>query len=80
VLLLPPLFTLLFGHAFETSELTDVPCMLINRDNTPRSQEFIDIVQEQDVPMALRIARHTKRIGFACLPRARHARDSAGLE
>ncbi|HEY6152651.1 MAG TPA: hypothetical protein VIW07_02815, partial [Candidatus Udaeobacter sp.] len=41
VLLLPPLFTLLFGHAFETSELTDVPCMLINRDNTPRSQEFI---------------------------------------
>ena len=42
VLLLPPLFTLLFGHAFETSELTDVPCMLINRDNTARSQEFIE--------------------------------------
>src|SRR5215469_12815696 len=46
VLLLPPLFTLLFGHAFETSELTDVPCMLINRDNTPRSQEFIDIISK----------------------------------
>src|ERR1700745_258453 len=46
VLLPPPLFTLLFGHAFETSELTDVPCMLINRDNTPRSQEFIDIISK----------------------------------
>ena len=46
VLLLPPLFTLLFGHAFETSELTDVPCMLINRDNTPRSQEFTDIISK----------------------------------
>src|SRR5437868_4526833 len=46
VLLLPPLFTLLFGHAFETSELTDVPCMLVNRDNAPRSQEFIDIISK----------------------------------
>jgi ABC-type multidrug transport system permease subunit len=46
VLLLPPLFTLLFGHAFETSELRDVPCMLINRDNTPRSQEFVDIISK----------------------------------
>jgi len=44
VLLLPPLFTLLFGHAFETSELRDVPALLINRDNTPRSQEFVDII------------------------------------
>ena len=46
VLILPPLFTLLFGHAFETSELTDVPCMLINRDNTARSQEFIEIISK----------------------------------
>src|SRR5437899_12226642 len=44
ILFLPPLFTLLFGHAFGTSEFTDVPCMLINRGNTPRSQEFIDII------------------------------------
>jgi ABC-2 type transport system permease protein len=46
VLVLPPLFTLLFGHAFETSELTDVPCMLVNRDNTPNAQEFIDIISK----------------------------------
>jgi len=44
LLILPPLFTLLFGHAFETSEISDVPAMLINRDNTPRTQRFIDIV------------------------------------
>jgi ABC-2 type transport system permease protein len=46
VLLLPPLFTLLFGHAFETSELTDVPCLLINRDNTPPSLQFVDIISK----------------------------------
>src|SRR6184192_1368108 len=46
VLLLPPLFTLLFGHAFETSELTGVPSLLIDRDSTPRSQEFTDIISK----------------------------------
>jgi drug efflux transport system permease protein len=44
VLTLPPLFTLLFGHAFETSELTGVKSLLIDRDNTPRSQEFAEII------------------------------------
>ena len=31
VLTLPPLFTLLFGHAFETSELTGVKSLLIDQ-------------------------------------------------
>src|SRR5437867_9824024 len=44
LLILPPLFTLLFGHAFETSEISDVPALLINRDNNPRTQRFIGIV------------------------------------
>jgi ABC-2 type transport system permease protein len=44
VLTLPPLFTLLFGHAFETSELTGVKSLLIDQDNTPRSQELVDII------------------------------------
>jgi ABC-type multidrug transport system permease subunit len=44
VLILPPIFTLLFGHAFETSELTDVRSLLIDRDNTPLTQQFIDII------------------------------------
>jgi ABC-2 type transport system permease protein len=46
VLTLPPLFTLLFGHAFETAELTGVRSLLIDRDNTPRAQEFIDIISK----------------------------------
>jgi len=46
VLTLPPLFTLLFGHAFETGELTGVHSLLIDRDNTPRAQEFIDIISK----------------------------------
>ncbi len=46
VLTLPPLFTLLFGHAFETGELTGVNSLLIDRDNTPRAQEFIDIISK----------------------------------
>ncbi|HJW39441.1 MAG TPA: ABC transporter permease [Candidatus Udaeobacter sp.] len=46
VLTLPPLFTLLFGHAFETGELTGVPSVMIDRDNTPRAQEFIDIISK----------------------------------
>jgi ABC-2 type transport system permease protein len=44
VLTLPPLFTLLFGHAFETSELTGIKSLLIDNDNTPRSQELVDII------------------------------------
>ncbi|HZS18477.1 MAG TPA: ABC transporter permease [Candidatus Udaeobacter sp.] len=44
VLTLPPLFTLLFGHAFETSEITGIKSLLIDDDNTPRSQEFVDII------------------------------------
>ena len=46
VITLPPLFTLLFGHAFETGELTAVRSLLIDRDNTPRAQEFIDIISK----------------------------------
>jgi ABC transporter DrrB family efflux protein len=44
VLILPPLFTLLFGHAFETSELSGVKSLLIDRDNTASTQELIDIL------------------------------------
>jgi len=46
VLTLPPLFTLLFGHAFETSELTAVRSLLVDRDKTARAQEFVDIISK----------------------------------
>jgi len=44
LLILPPFFTLIFGHAFEADQLTDVPSLLVNRDDTPRTQRFLDIV------------------------------------
>ena len=43
LLTLPPIFTLIFGHAFEVGELSDVPAVLINRDKSERSERFIDI-------------------------------------
>jgi ABC-type multidrug transport system permease subunit len=42
LLVLPPIFTLMFGHAFEVGELTDAPAVLIDADNSPRSQRFVD--------------------------------------
>jgi ABC-type multidrug transport system permease subunit len=44
LLILPPLFTLLFGHAFENGDRTDTPAMLINRDPTPRTDRFLAII------------------------------------
>ena len=44
LLVLPPVFTLVFGHAFEAGEMTNVPAMLINRDGTPRAQTFVDLI------------------------------------
>src|SRR5438067_7285064 len=43
LLILPPLFTLIFGYAFETGEPTDVPALLINRDQSERTQRFVDV-------------------------------------
>ncbi len=44
ILILPPMFTLLFGHAFETSEIDDIPGILVNRDVNERTQRFVDII------------------------------------
>ncbi|HEY2614745.1 MAG TPA: ABC transporter permease, partial [Chthoniobacterales bacterium] len=44
LLVLPPVFTLVFGHAFEAGEMTNVPALLINRDATPRTQRFVDLL------------------------------------
>lgn len=48
LLILPPVFTLIFGHAFESGERTDVPALLINSDQTPRTQRFVDLVSENN--------------------------------
>jgi ABC-type multidrug transport system permease subunit len=45
LLVLPPVFTLVFGHAFEIGEPTNVPALLINHDNTERTQRFVDLIR-----------------------------------
>ncbi|MDQ3115766.1 MAG: ABC transporter permease [Verrucomicrobiota bacterium] len=40
LLILPPVFTLIFGHAFETTGSSNVPALLEDRDNSPASQVF----------------------------------------
>jgi ABC-2 type transport system permease protein len=44
LLILPPFFTLMFGHAFEADEMTGIPALLINRDDTPQTARFLAIV------------------------------------
>lgn len=41
LLILPPVFTLIFGHAFETTGSNDVPALLENRDQSPESAQFV---------------------------------------
>ena len=41
VLILPPVFTLTFGHAFESTEASDVPALLEDRDHSPQSEQFV---------------------------------------
>jgi ABC-2 type transport system permease protein len=43
LLILPPVFTLIFGHAFEIGDLTNVPALLTDADKTPRSQRFVEL-------------------------------------
>jgi ABC-type multidrug transport system permease subunit len=42
LLTLPPIFTLVFGHAFEVGEMRNVPAILINADPSPRTERFIE--------------------------------------
>jgi ABC-2 type transport system permease protein len=44
LVLLPPAFTLMFGHAFEAGEMKNVPAMLINRDQTERAGKFVSLL------------------------------------
>src|SRR3712207_9405418 len=44
LLILPPVFTLIFGHAFESGERKNVPALLINADETERTLRFVDLL------------------------------------
>lgn len=58
ILVLPPLLTLIFGHAFETTALTNAPVLIQDRDQSPESQQFIEELQK-DKTFALKIQKGT---------------------
>jgi ABC-type multidrug transport system permease subunit len=43
----PPFFTLLLGHAFQAPELVNAPAMLHDADNSPESRQFAEILHRQ---------------------------------
>src|SRR4051812_32805282 len=48
LLTLPPVFTLMFGHAFEAGDRTNVPATLVNRDTNPRAEQFMEEVLKNE--------------------------------
>lgn len=42
LLILPPIFTLIFGHAFEAGEMTDVPAILVNADASLTANRLVE--------------------------------------
>jgi len=55
ILTLPPAFTLLFGHAFEETSITDAPAILRDADGSPQSSLLMDHLKENKT-FAWRIA------------------------
>jgi ABC-2 type transport system permease protein len=47
IIVLPPFFTLLFGHAFEGTDLTGVPAVLIDRDKTEQSEKLAELLSKK---------------------------------
>ncbi|MGA8656165.1 MAG: ABC transporter permease [Chthoniobacterales bacterium] len=45
ILIVPPFFTLVFGHAFQETALRDVPTLLYDADKSSDSQKFVDLVR-----------------------------------
>jgi ABC-type multidrug transport system permease subunit len=48
LLILPPVFTLIFGHAFESGERKNVPAILVNQDPTPATERFVELLRTND--------------------------------
>src|SRR6201993_2734518 len=48
IIVLPPFFTFLFGHAFENSSIRDIPAMYFDVDQSKESREFLDLIKAKD--------------------------------
>jgi ABC-2 type transport system permease protein len=44
IILLPPLMTIMLGHAFEATALTDAPALLQDRDQSAESRKFVELL------------------------------------
>jgi ABC-type multidrug transport system permease subunit len=53
ILVLPPFFTLVFGHAFEGAAVHDVSTMFLDADGSSESKKFADLLHGKDVLGAL---------------------------
>ncbi len=51
IVILPPFFTLLFGYAFEATELTGVPATIIDRDQTEQSAKLVTFLHDWRPPL-----------------------------
>jgi drug efflux transport system permease protein len=49
LVVLPPFFTFVFGHAFENSTIRDVPAMYLDADHSQQSQEFLSLLKAKDI-------------------------------
>src|SRR5271155_2838786 len=48
VIILPPLLTLIFGYAFDSSTVTDVPMSFQDRDQSDASQAFSKTIEQSN--------------------------------
>jgi ABC-type multidrug transport system ATPase subunit/ABC-type multidrug transport system permease subunit len=53
ILVLPPFFTVVFGHAFGGAAIRDVPTMFLNADGDSESERFANLLHGQDIFAAL---------------------------
>lgn len=49
IVFLPPVFTLLLGHAFEAGKLKDVRAILLDRDRSKESTEVFSLLSSKDI-------------------------------
>jgi ABC-2 type transport system permease protein len=49
IVVLPPFFTFLFGHAFANSTIRDVPAMYFDADRSEQSQQFLALLKAKDI-------------------------------
>jgi ABC-type multidrug transport system permease subunit len=48
LIVVPPFFTFVFGHAFEVTSIRDVPAMLFDADHSPDSEQFAAKMKGKD--------------------------------